>query len=80
MANVLVRGVNQSAVRAWKARARRNRRSLQAELRELIEGMAAPNAASIARAAARSRRLFRGALASHGVSILREIRDQRSDR
>ena len=41
MAQVLVRGVAPGVIRRLKSRARRNRRSLEAELREIVETAAA---------------------------------------
>ncbi len=78
---LLVRGIDASSILALKERAKRNRRSLEAEARTILEEAAADNsAARRARAiemASRIKAEMRGRVQrTNSTDIIRELRDR----
>ena len=70
MADVLVRNLSSTAVTALKARARRHRRTLQAELRSILEQAAAVQPALAWALAARIRRRLAGRRHSDSTALI----------
>ena len=60
MSEMLIRGLDQTLVERLKRRARDSRRSLQAEVRGILEQAASADSASARKLAARIRRKLRG--------------------
>ncbi len=76
MAQVLIRDVNPATIEKLKKRARENGRSLQSELKQILEN-AAPYSFAEARAAAeRVRKRLGGRRFSDSTALVREDRDR----
>jgi len=79
MAQILVRNLSERVVRKLKAQAKRRGRSLQAEVKEIIEKEAAGSKLSMAAArelSKRFHRLFKGRKFPDTVALIREDRDR----
>jgi hypothetical protein len=76
MAQVLVRGVAPEVVDKLKARARRNRRSLEAELRVIFEKAVDEPAGDMPAEVERVRALFAGRNFEDSAALLREDRQR----
>jgi antitoxin FitA len=74
MARVLIRDLDDRVVDSLKARAARNRRSLQAELRMIVERAAATEMIESRRVAARIRRKLSGRKHSDSAALLADDR------
>lgn len=74
MAQVLIRGLDENVVARLKARARANGRSLQAELRLILEAASGKSLADARKLADRIRRSLEGRVHSDSVELLREDR------
>ncbi len=77
MAQLLVRNLTDDAVSALKARAERNGRSVEAEHRELIEGLVETPTVDWLAEADRLRAMTRGRGGPPGWVLVREDRDAR---
>lgn len=77
MAQVLVRGLDPKVLSALKKRAAGNKRSLQGELKNIVESAArgAPSRSVLAEID-RIRRRTRGKVSVDSVRIIRELRDR----
>jgi plasmid stability protein len=76
MAQVLVRGLEEKIVRRLKAQAERNNRSLEAELREIIESSVKYTPAEAAEVSRRLLAQFKGRKFSDSAELIREDRDR----
>lgn len=76
MPQVLVREVDPTILAKLKARARQNGRSLEAELRLILQQAAGENPASILPDIERVRALFAGRSFSDSTELLREDRER----
>ncbi|MGH9459860.1 MAG: FitA-like ribbon-helix-helix domain-containing protein [Vicinamibacteria bacterium] len=76
MAQVLVRGLSDSVVARLKKRARDHRRSLQAEVRLILEQSARPDMTEARRLAARIRRELAGRKHTDSGILVAEDRDR----
>jgi plasmid stability protein len=76
MAQVLIRGLDDETVARWKARAKANGRSLQAELREAIEQYATPERLKAAEVAAKIRKALKGKTRGDSTDVIREMRER----
>ena len=76
MAQVLVRDLDRRVIDRLKKRAARNGRSLEAELREIIEGAASVDLARARRLAAQLRQRFEGRTLSDSAALLAEDRNR----
>jgi plasmid stability protein len=76
MAQVLVRDVPKPVLARLKARARRDGRSLQAELREILVKASEPDLFDARMAADRIRAMFAGRKFSDSTELIREDRDR----
>ena len=74
MAEVLVRGLNAKVVSQLKARARRNGRSLQAELQTVLQQAAATGGGDAARLAATIRRQLAKRKHTDSTTLIRRDR------
>ena len=74
MPQVLVRGVAPVVIRKLKARARRHRRSLEAELRDIVETAARMDLADAVAMVRRVRAMFRGRTFSDSAALIRRDR------
>jgi antitoxin FitA len=74
MSQLLVRDVDTRTVERLKRRARENGRSLQRELREILENAARPSFAEARAATARIRRRLAGRRFAESASLIREDR------
>ena len=80
MAQVLIRGLSDEAIASWKSRARRHNRSLEAELRELIErdrGVDSMTFEEAVQFADEMRRKYAGKIKGTSADLIREDRDSR---
>lgn len=76
MAQILVRGLSDRVVARLKAAAKSKGRSLQSEVRDLLERAAATDRAEAARVAARIRASLRGKTGGDSTRVIRELRDR----
>jgi len=76
MAQMLIRDVDPEVVDRLKARARRNRRSLEAELRIIVTEAAQEPAVDMRAEVERVRALFAGRRFDDSATLLREDRDR----
>ena len=78
MAQILVRDVGEAAVARLKRRAKRRGRSLQGEVKAILEEVAGREAAMVKarREAARIRARFAGRSFSDGTALIREDRER----
>ena len=76
MPQVLVRGVAPGAIRRLKSRARQHRRSLEAELRDIVETAAAAKTdpADVVAAVRKVRSMFRGRTFTDSAALIRRDR------
>jgi plasmid stability protein len=74
MPQVLVRGIAPGIIRRLKARARRNRRSLEAELRDIVETAAKTDPASVVATMRKVHSMFRGRTFSDSAALIRRDR------
>lgn len=74
MPNVLIRDLDQKALDALKQRAARNGRSLQAEMKQILEEAAAVNMIDARALAARIRRELSGRKHSDSTALIAEDR------
>lgn len=74
MGQVLVRDLNAQAIARLKARARRNGRSLQTELKDILERAARQSMPEARTLALRIRRRLRGGRHTDSVTLLAEDR------
>ncbi len=74
MSQVLVRNLDVAVLRKLKARARKNGRSLQAEMKSILEQAARSDLAAARAAAARIRRQLAGRVHSDSAALLAEDR------
>jgi len=75
MSQVLVRNLPEKTVAQLKARAKRNRRSLQAELRLVLEAAARPVPANWRKELERLDRLFTGRTVRDSTDLIRADRE-----
>lgn len=76
MAQILVRNVDKDVVDRLKARAKRNGRSLQAEVKGILEGAARLDMDSARKMILKLRRKLKGSAKSNSVDLLREDRER----
>ncbi len=79
MGQVIVRNLDDDVISALKARARRQERSLEAELRVILERAAAERVVDIDKARARAERISRSLEGRHhsdSAAMIREDRDR----
>lgn len=74
MPHVLIRELDPSVIRKLKSRARRHRRSLQAELKEIMEQAATASPADVLARVERVRAMFRGRKFSDSAALIRRDR------
>lgn len=74
MPHVLIRELDPSVIRKLKSRARRHRRSLQAELKDIMEQAAAASPADVLARVERVRAMFRGRKFSDSAALIRRDR------
>lgn len=74
MPHVLIRELDPSVIRKLKSRARRHRRSLQAELKDIMEQAAAASPADVLARVERVRAMFRGRKFSDSAVLIRRDR------
>ena len=77
MAQLIVRDLDDRIIEALKARASRNQRSLEAELRVILERAAAERVFDIAEARERAERISRSLEGRHHADGVALIRDDR---
>jgi len=78
MSDILVRGLNSQTVKRLKARAKRNGRSLQGEVKVVLEQSAGADAdvAEIVRTVSRWQKRFSGRKLVPSVDLIREDRER----
>lgn len=79
MAQILVRGVRPEIVERWRARAKKNNRSLEAEIRTLLEREAGPDPMSFdeaVRFADEMRRKLAGKIKGDSTDLIRAARNR----
>lgn len=76
MAQLLVRDLDDELVETLKARARENRRSLQAEVKLVLEESARFDRAAARRRIEEVRRMLAGRPMSDSAELIRELRDR----
>jgi plasmid stability protein len=76
MVQVLVRELDKQTIERLKQRARNHGRTLQAELKSILEGAVTVNASDVCAAAARFRERFAGREFSDSADLIREDRDR----
>jgi hypothetical protein len=76
MAQILVRNLDEKTVGRLKRQAKRNGRSLQSEVKILIEEGAKVDMQTARKLADRFRRRFKGRLFSNSADLIREDRDR----
>jgi plasmid stability protein len=74
MGEMLIRGLNRTLVERLKRRARESRRSLQAEVKGILEQAASADSASSRKLAARIRRKMRGRTFDDSTALVRADR------
>lgn len=74
MARVLIRELDPRVVKKLKSRARWHRRSLQAELKDILERAAATSPADVLARVERVRAMFRGRRFSDSAALIRRDR------
>ena len=82
MSQILVRNLDRKVVRALKAQAARKGRSLQAEVKSILEqsaGEARPDMAGARRLALKIQKLTAGRRRSDSTRIIRAARERRGD-
>jgi plasmid stability protein len=76
MAQVLIRDLDAKTVLRLKARARGNRRSLQAELKAILDGAAQDKRQDLRATMKRLQGMFDGRTFSDSAALIREDRDR----
>lgn len=76
MLQVLIRGLNKAVIERLKTRARQNKRSLQTELKLILEQAALPRGATARKLAGRLRRKLAGHTHSDSGRLLAEDRSR----
>lgn len=76
MAQILVRDLDEEVVATLKERARRHRRSLQAEVKLLLEGAARTDRATARRRIEEVRQQLAGRPMGDSAELIRELRDR----
>jgi len=76
MAQILVRNLGKAVVERLKSRARRGGRSLESEVRAILEEAAQSDPAAAWKLVDRIRRGFRGRKFSDSAALIREDRDR----
>ncbi len=76
MASILVRDLDEDLIRLLKERARRNRRSAEAEHRAILQQALRPSGAPYWETAARLRDETRGRGGEDGAATIRRFRDE----
>lgn len=74
MPHVLIRELDPSVIRKLKSRARLHRRSLQAELKDIMEQAATASPADVLARVERVRAMFRGRKFSDSAALIRRDR------
>ena len=74
MGEMLIRGLNRTLVERLKRRARKSRRSLQAEVKGILEQAASADSASARKLAAQIRRKLRGRTFDDSTALVRADR------
>ena len=74
MGEVLIRGLDRTLVERLKMRARKSRRSLQAEVKGILEQAASADSASARKLAAQIRRKLRGRTFGDSTALVRADR------
>jgi plasmid stability protein len=80
MAQILVRGLAPALVERWRARAKQHNRSLEAEIRQLLETEIGPTPEQYAEAvrfADEMRRKYEGKITGNSYDFVLEERDRR---
>jgi plasmid stability protein len=77
MANVLVRNLDDAVLRDLKAAAKAHRRSLQAEIHEVLRGASARSLAETRRLSAQWLRRLGGSKHTDSTALIREGRESR---
>lgn len=78
MPDVLVRNIDEKTLNNWKKRAARNNRSLQAELKEMIDALGRTDPDEVRKEIRATFEKYRaeGRQFSDSVDLIREIRDR----
>ncbi len=76
MPDILIRNLSHKAVNGLKDNARRNRHSLQKEVKTVLEQAAAPESAQITQMFERWHKRFRGRKFSGSVALIRQARQR----
>lgn len=78
MPDVLVRNIDEKTLNNWKKRAARNNRSLQAELKEMIDSLGRTDPEEVKKEIRATLEKYRaeGRQFSDSVDLIREIRDR----
>lgn len=78
MPDVLVRNIDEKTLNNWKKRAERNNRSLQAELKEMIDALGKVDIEETRNMVREELKKYRaeGRMFSNSVDDIREIRDR----
>lgn len=76
MAQILVRDVDKKVVDRLKAQAKRNGRSLQAEVKGILESATRLDPDAARKLADKIRRQFKGKVFSNSAELIREDRDR----
>ena len=76
MPDILIRGLKPETIRQLKTRAKQNGRSLQSELKQLVEGAAGAGNPEIAEIFDRWQKRFAGRKFSSSVPLIREDRNR----
>jgi plasmid stability protein len=79
MPNVLIRDIDPAALERLKARAKSRGRSLQAEMKEILETAAGFDMERFRRIAAESRAETAGRIQTDSADLIREGREERGD-
>ena len=74
MSEVLIRGLNRTLIERLKMRARKSRRSLQAEVKGILEQAAIADSVSARKLAAQIRRKLRGRTFGDSTALVRADR------
>jgi plasmid stability protein len=75
MAQILIRGLSEQTVARWKARAKANGRSLQAEIKEFLEQEARLDPLAARRLVERLQKSWGDRVFSDSTPIIRAMRD-----
>jgi plasmid stability protein len=81
MGQILVRGLSEALISRWKERAKRHNRSLEGEIRDLLEceiGSDPERYAQAVRFADEMRHKYAGKITGNSADIIREAREERA--